>query len=361
MTDLFSLAKQMAENIPEEEKKRMQGMRMDEMVGTISENVMKMMQSGNLGLQLPSDQKSEEETKKKPSNIDFCDIPTESENVPNRFMEDIEFSEDDDDVISQKTNDVHYNLNVKLEDLYNGKQKKISFKRKRYKKSKDDKGKEIYETFVEKKKIIINIVPGMRDGQTICFHGEADQLPGHQAGDVIITICEDEHDTFDRDGDNLFLIKDISLSELYSMSYTFTHMDKRKLTLCSKENDSLHTKDGIRKIVGEGMPIYGENGNSGKYGDLFIRFNLIIPDSITESNIEELKKIAPPLNSSEDDVPSKELEEVTEEDIEKMENDDYDSDSSSSDDEDSSSVDENVTSDDEDLVEESDNEEEEGN
>jgi len=359
MTDLFSLAKQMAESIPEDERKRMQGMRMDEMVGTISENVMKMMQSGNMVK--PPSKNPEEESKSKQSNINFCEIPTESDNVSNRFVEDIEFSEDDDDVISQKTNNVHYNLNVKLEDIYNGKQKKISFKRKRYKKSTDDKGKEIYETFVEKKKIIINIVPGMRDGQTICFHGEADQLPGHQAGDVIITICEDEHENFDRDGDNLFLIKDISLYELYSMKYTFTHMDKRNITLCSKENDSLHTKDGIRKIVGEGMPIYSENGNSGKYGDLFIRFNLIIPDNVSESNLESLKSIAPPLNSSEDGFPNKELEEVTEEDIEKMEEDEYDSDETSDDDDDEDDDDENVSSEEDDLIEESDNEEEEVN
>ena len=354
MADLFSLAKQMADNIPEDEKKRMQGMKMEDMVSSISQNVMKMMQDGNFPAfppptpqqqqQQPQSLEEEEKKPQKKSKIDFSDTPL------NRFVEDIDFSDSDDDVISPKSNDLLYTLNVKLEDLYNGKQKKISFKRKRYKKTTDENGKDKYETFFEKKKVIVHIPPGSKDGHIIKFEKEADQLPGHEAGDVVITISEEEHETFDRDGDNLFLIKNISLSEIYGLQYSFTHLDKRIITVQSSPGDCLHLKDGIRKIKNLGMPIQGEED---KKGDLFIRFNLILPEKI--DNIDDLKKIIPPMNETMEKAEKEyTLEEVTEEDMEKLEEQESDYESEEDDSEESDEED-----DEDDEEEESDDEEEE--
>lgn len=283
---LTTMAKKLADDIPDSEKKNLQNMDFNQMFSTVFQNLMK---SG-------------------------AKIPVSSDPLVNdRFAEDDD-DVDDDSPIVQKSKDLHYNLNVKLEDLYRGKQKKISFSRKRT----NDKN----ETFSEKKKIIINITPGMKDGDVIEFKGEADQLPGQAAGDVIITICEDDHEVFDREGDNLFLVKDVSLSELYSLDFTLTHMDGRVLHVVSKENDVLHTNDGIRKIVGEGMPI----GDGGK-GDLFIRFNLILPDKLESKDIETLKLITPPINIYQDTDGQVEshLEIVTEEDMEKLEESEYNS------------------------------------
>lgn len=335
MTDLFSLAKQMADSIPESEKKKMQGMKMEDMIGVVSKNVMNMMNDKDLMNNI---------------NKTFSP-PQEGCTEKERFVEDIEFSDSDDDVISPKTNDLLYTLNVKLEDLYNGKQKKISFKRKRFKKVNDDNGKDKYETFFEKKKIIVTIPPGTRDGHVIKFEKEADQLPGHDPGDVIITISEDEHETFDREGDNLFLIKNISLSEIYSLEYSFTHLNKNVVTIKSTPGDCLHLKDGIRKIVGLGMPIFGTD----KKGDLFIRFNLILPEKIED--LDALKAIIPPLNNVDENASDVyTLEEVTDEDMEKLEEEsesDEDEESESDEDEESESED-----DDDDVVEEDDEEEE---
>jgi DnaJ homolog subfamily A member 2 len=42
------------------------------------------------------------------------------------------------------------------------------------------------------------ISPGMKNGQKISFHGEADEAPGIQPGSVIFVVQEKPHDVFKR-------------------------------------------------------------------------------------------------------------------------------------------------------------------
>ena len=41
----------------------------------------------------------------------------------------------------------------------------------------------------------------------------------------------------------------------------------------------LHTQDGARKIRKGGMPIYNKKNQKLEYGDLYIRFNIILPEN----------------------------------------------------------------------------------
>ena len=341
--DILSLAKKMDDEIPASDKEQLQNMDFNQLFSTVMGSVQNS-QGGTDGPDLGSLMENIMSSMQKNGTFPSVDPVVNDNNRligETRFEEGDNSGEDDDDPIVQKSNDLHYNLNVKLEDLYNGKQKKLSFNRKSYKKV-DDSDK--LETITEKKKIIINILPGMRDGDIIKFDGEGDKLPGQEPSDVIITICEDEHDIFDREGDNLFLVKDLSLSELYNLDFTLKHMDDRILNIKSESGDVLHTNDGIRKIVGEGMPIQNENAEeegeentNKKNGDLFIRFNLILPDELSDDNITTLKSIIPPINEKEDieGLISSKLDIVTDEDIERMDEseidssdeDDYDDDS----------------------------------
>ena len=50
------------------------------------------------------------------------------------------------------------------------------------------------------------------------------------------------------------------------------------------------TKPGqVRKIKGEGMPVYDNT----KKGDLFVTFAIVFPDSLTEEQKEVVKKTFP--------------------------------------------------------------------
>lgn len=54
---------------------------------------------------------------------------------------------------------------------------------------------------------------GARDGQKVVFYGKGDQEPGKDAGNVIIVLDEQQHPIFERQGDNLIISSQISLTE----------------------------------------------------------------------------------------------------------------------------------------------------
>lgn len=67
------------------------------------------------------------------------------------------------------------------------------------------------KTNSERKVIEVHVDPGMKDGQTVTFTGEADQAPGIVPGDVVIVIDEKEHPVFKRKGDDLYMEAQVDL------------------------------------------------------------------------------------------------------------------------------------------------------
>lgn len=324
MDQLFKAVHEINQKIPEDKKKNADP---QELFGLVSQHMCSMLQSGDLQESISLIQKSMgsmgsmlppqvaeieegEEIPKRKSKVSFGEttakgrvsFDTKSEKRDEEEVESVNDSEYDDDDIQPKTPDLHYNMKVKLSDLYTGKKKKIAFKRTTYEKKN---GK--YETSQEKKKVVIPIIPGTKHGEQITFRGESDRNPGHVPGDVIITISEEPDETFIRDNNNLLIVKDISLSDNYSMEHVITHLDGRKLKICSKEGDVIVSStnyeasdeepserkgNGIRKIRGEGMPIK----NSDERGDLYVRFNLKLPQKLSEDEITKLKEIIPSMD-----------------------------------------------------------------
>jgi DnaJ-class molecular chaperone len=50
----------------------------------------------------------------------------------------------------------------------------------------------------------VSIEPGMKHGQKIVFSGEANEEPGMEPGDVIFVVVCKPHETFKRNGNDLF-------------------------------------------------------------------------------------------------------------------------------------------------------------
>jgi DnaJ-class molecular chaperone len=290
------MANQLAMSMSSEDKDAIEGMDMEKMISHVTQNVFKMM--NNPG----------------------------SNEVPN-FMDSFKINKPVDTL--PKTRDICFDLNIDLEDFYNGKKKKLNVKRKRIVEI-DGKQKVVEE----KKKIIIPIERGMKDEQQIRFEGEADQIPGYTPGDIVITLIENEHAFFQREQDNLIIIKNISLYELYDLTFDIKHLDNRILRIHKNENDSLHLNDSLRKIQGEGMPIF--KSKNSECGDLFVRFNLIIPKSITSEMMPVFKELFKTENRdqlSETFDKKYFLENVSETDLEELDSDySEESEESSSDD-----------------------------
>jgi len=252
--DIFKLANEIASNMSNDEKNSMEEMDMDKMISHVTKNVFKMMNGLN-----------------KNQNELIESIDTES--LVQKKINSTSYS---------KTKDICFDLNIDLEDFYTGKKKKLNVRRKRIT---EVNGKQV--VVEEKKKLTVVIEKGMKDGTKIKFEGESDHISGFTPGDVIINLIENEHEYFQRDGDNLVIVKNINLYEVYSLSFQIKHLDSSIIKISKDPKDSLYLNESIRKVVGKGMPVYKKNS----YGDLFVRFNITIPKTLNNSELELVKNI----------------------------------------------------------------------
>jgi hypothetical protein len=81
---------------------------------------------------------------------------------------------------------------------------------------------------------------GSRHEQQIRFAGESNQVPNADPGDVIVVLQQQEHDTFQRNGDDLIMKHKINLVEsLCGFQLSITHLDGRKVLLTHAANDPI--------------------------------------------------------------------------------------------------------------------------
>lgn len=329
MENIFRAAQEITEKISKEENQRNGAagaanggssggggngqMKIEDVFQSVSAHFVKMMQSGELQetfkkFQDPTVQQQQHPTEKS-SIPESIQPPRVKHHTPKK----------------QITDDLNYTMNVKLKDLYIGKKKNISYVRKSFRKTGETNQ---YETFEEKKKMLIQIPPGTKNGEQIIFKGESDRMLGYEAGDVIITIQEEDDDMFERDNDNLFILMDISFSEVFHLKRTFTHIDGSKYTLETAPNDVLFKHNCIRKIPGLGFPIK----NTPNRGNLYIRFNVVFPEQIKPEHLKSLCDIIPPLEPFDDkeEHPPYVLEHLKQQELDTLydENDDFNSEDS---------------------------------
>ncbi|NXK47216.1 DNJA1 protein, partial [Chauna torquata] len=128
----------------------------------------------------------------------------------------------------------------------------------------------------EKKILEVHIDKGMKDGQKITFHGEGDQEPGLEPGDIIIVLDQKDHSVFTRRDEDLLLSMDIQLVEaLCGFQKPITTLDNRTIVITSHAGQVV--KHGaIKCVLNEGMPIYRRPYEKGR---LIIEFRVNFPES----------------------------------------------------------------------------------
>jgi DnaJ family protein A protein 2 len=151
------------------------------------------------------------------------------------------------------------------------------------------KGKKVNDV---KEMIEVCITKGMKDGEKIVFYEMGEQSPGCMPGDLIIVLKEEDDEIFKRKGTDLFMEKQISLSEaLTGYEFSITHLDDRVLVVKSPANEIIKPGD-VKCIVGEGMP---HKSDPFQRGRLFIRFEIVFPtsDQLNADVREKLKNLLP--------------------------------------------------------------------
>jgi len=174
----------------------------------------------------------------------------------------------------------------------------------------------------------INVERGMSDGQKIMLKGEGDQLPGKEAGDIVVFIMEKPHNIFKRKDLDLHVQCKLDLVEaLCGVTKTLEHLDGRTVYFTVGKGEVIKP-DLERCLVGEGLPMYR---NPYERGDLIIKFKVDVPKmdpSLTDfKKLEKLiggRPALTPLTGDEEEVRMSEFDmselpkqgEATDEDME---------------------------------------------
>lgn len=126
------------------------------------------------------------------------------------------------------------------------------------------------EYVIKEKTIQVKLISRLNHGFKMTLDGKGHQLKQCKT-DLILVVNEKPNLQFKRYENDLFIDVDIKLYQaLFGFDKMLTHMDGRKLHLsCSGSTDFRM----IRKINNEGMKV-----SHNSRGDLFVRFNIILPN-----------------------------------------------------------------------------------
>lgn len=133
----------------------------------------------------------------------------------------------------------------------------------------------------------IDIKPGWKKGTKITFPGKGNQEAENVApDDLIFVVDEKPHAFFKRDGNDLIITQKILLLEaLVGKTLNLTTLDGRELTI---EVTNVVKHGYVMVVPNEGMPISKETG---KKGNLRIKFDVMFPSRLTTQQKNELKRI----------------------------------------------------------------------
>nr|XP_031836688.1 dnaJ homolog subfamily B member 13-like [Nomia melanderi] len=145
----------------------------------------------------------------------------------------------------------------------------------------DDKSR----TVTKEKILTIPIKPGILRGTRIVFPKEGDQGPTKIPADVIFITEDRPHETFRREGSDLYMTVDIFLREaLTGTVVTVNTLDDRTFRI---PITSVITPEYRKTIAGEGLPL-PESPN--KRGSLVIMFKIEFPVYLPVSNKDLIKR-----------------------------------------------------------------------
>jgi len=144
----------------------------------------------------------------------------------------------------------------------------------------------------KKRKLSVNIPPGIRDGQAVRIPGEGEPPPPEASpegagvrGDLHVVVRVEEHDLFRRDGDHLVMDMPIS----FAQAALGAHLEVPTLDGPASVIVPPGTQPGaVLKVEGSGLP----NLRSGRRGDLVILTQIEIPKKLTERQERLLREMA---------------------------------------------------------------------
>ncbi|KAK4737992.1 hypothetical protein R3W88_001689 [Solanum pinnatisectum] len=133
--------------------------------------------------------------------------------------------------------------------------------------------------------ITVDIEKGMQDGQEVVFYEDGEPKIDGEPGDLKFRIRTAPHEQFTREVNDLRTTVTITLVQaLVGFEKTIKHLDNHLVDISSK---GITKPKEVRKFKGEGMPLHYSN----KKGDLYVKFEVLFPTSLTEDQKKQIKEV----------------------------------------------------------------------
>jgi len=184
----------------------------------------------------------------------------------------------------EKNDDIVYNVNISLEDIYNKVSKKINVKRMYKCRLCDAIGYTIDDN--NKKHLCtqckgVLYLPNFKEfsfssnQEEVIFENEGNEQIDFSPGDIVINIFPKKNENYIINDNNITIKKNISLFEIYNgYNFEFLYLDNKT----HKFNYTKPLLNNLVKVIkGKGLP-----NKEGVNGDLFIEFNVIFPNIPTD-------------------------------------------------------------------------------
>jgi DnaJ-class molecular chaperone len=138
----------------------------------------------------------------------------------------------------------------------------------------------------EPKELKMTVEKGAPDGTEVRFKGASEQSPGQVPGDVIVSLRQKPHGTFTRKGNDLHMTMEISLKEaLTGFTRTVKQLDGRDVTV---REEGVTGPYSTKTIKGEGMPLHGVPSET---GNLKIQMKVKFPKRLTPEQVKAINEI----------------------------------------------------------------------
>jgi DnaJ homolog subfamily A member 2 len=142
----------------------------------------------------------------------------------------------------------------------------------------------------QEKKVQVSVEAGTPSDHVIKINGEGDEHPEAQPGDLLVKVNVKKHAIFQRQGADLFFDKTISLKEaLLGFNFELPFLDGKKIKISSNPGEVISPGD-IKTVKNKGLPFYKDLMN---HGNLIIKFKIDFPEfkGLTSENKDILQKV----------------------------------------------------------------------
>lgn len=170
-------------------------------------------------------------------------------------------------------------LKVSLEELYSGAVKRLKV------------GRKLLSGKTEDKILEITVLPGWKSGTKVRFPRAGNETSAGEAQDLVFIVEEKPHPRFVRDGSDLIATVKIPLVDALTSEGGTRQIDGLSGTKINVPVPSGVIKPGQEtRVRGEGMPIRKDGAQRNK-GDLVVKWEVVLPDRLTSSQKEGIRKV----------------------------------------------------------------------